>query len=106
MNHREIRDDVSAPIPVFAPRGELDLDSLGPLTDQIDAAVAQHGVVVLDAGGITFADSSFLRLVLATHERADLRIANLSPTVQRLFQVVGADTFLHLYPTLEDARTA
>ncbi|WP_327173791.1 STAS domain-containing protein [Streptomyces sp. NBC_01335] len=95
----------SVPLPEITARGDLDLDSLGPLTAQIEAAVATHAAVVLDAGGITFADSSFLRLVLTTHDRTDLRIANPSPAVQRLFQIVGADTFLHLYPTLEDART-
>ncbi|MFF7361552.1 NUDIX domain-containing protein [Streptomyces sp. NPDC008125] len=93
-DRHEIRDEVSAPEPVLAPRGELDLDSLGPLTEQNDDAVAERGAVVLDAGGITFADSSFLRLVFATHDRADLRLANLSPTVQRLAGPTGAGSCL------------
>ncbi|MFF7365448.1 STAS domain-containing protein [Streptomyces sp. NPDC008125] len=94
------------PVPVLSPRGDLDLDSLGPLTAQIDAAAAGHGAVVLDASSITFADSSFLRLVLTVHDQADLRIAAPSPAVHRLLHIVGADAFLHLHPTVEDALTA
>ncbi|MEU0917336.1 STAS domain-containing protein [Streptomyces cyaneofuscatus] len=96
----------SGPLPVIAPRGEFDLESLAPLKAQIDAAVAAHGGVVLDAGGITFADSSFLGLLLATHQHADLRIAAPSSTVVRLFSVVGADTVLCVHPTVQDALSA
>ncbi|MGW2280348.1 STAS domain-containing protein [Streptomyces sp. NPDC001770] len=106
MEKPDLRHSASTPASVLAPRGDLDLDSLGPLTAQIEAAVDAHGAVILDAGDITFADSSFLRLILTTHDRADLRIANPSPTVDRLLRIVGADAFLHLYPTLDAARNA
>lgn len=42
--------------------------------------------------------------ILATHQRTDLRIAAASPTVTRLFDVVGAVTFLHIHPTVEAAH--
>ncbi|MFC8230724.1 STAS domain-containing protein [Streptomyces sp. NPDC057287] len=87
----------------FAPVGELDMDSIGPLTAEIETALAQHGSVVLDASGITFGDSMFLRLVLSTHSQGDLRIAAPSPAVIRLLRVVGADNVLRIYPTLKDA---
>ncbi|MFD4694492.1 STAS domain-containing protein [Streptomyces sp. NPDC058463] len=92
--------------PVLAPCGELDLSSIAPLEAEIETALAQRRGVVLDASSITFADSTFLRLVIAIHHRTDLRIAAPSPAVMRLFRVTGADTFLHLYPTLEGALAA
>lgn len=61
---------------------------------------------VLDAEGITFADSSFLGLLLATHQQADLRIAAPSATLARLLSVVGADAVLRIHPTVQDALAA
>ncbi|MFB8027237.1 MULTISPECIES: STAS domain-containing protein [unclassified Streptomyces] len=99
--------DTSRPAPrVLAPAGELDMDSIGPLTAEIETTLARHNSVVLDASGITFGDSMFLRLVLGAHTQGDLRIAAPSPALTRLFRVVGADTVLRIYPTLEDALAA
>ncbi|MFD5871705.1 STAS domain-containing protein [Streptomyces sp. NPDC060322] len=96
----------SLPAPrVLAPAGELDMDSIGPLTAEIETALAQHDSIVLDAS-ITFGDPMFLRLVLSTHNQGDLRIAVPSPTIARLFRIVGADTVLRIYPTLKDALAA
>ncbi|GGZ45678.1 MULTISPECIES: STAS domain-containing protein [Streptomyces] len=94
----------SVPLAVIAPRGEFDLDSLPPLQAQIDTALADHTGVILDASGITFADSMFLRLLLTTHQRTDLRIAAPSETIERLLAVVGADAFLRIYPTVDQAQ--
>lgn len=99
-------DTARAPYPVIAARGELDADTLGPLTAQLEAAAEQHPVVILDADGITFSDSSFIRLVMLIHRRTELRIAAPSPIVARLFQMIGVDAVLHLYPTVQDARSA
>ncbi|MFD5199213.1 STAS domain-containing protein [Streptomyces sp. NPDC058375] len=96
----------SVPLAVIAPRGEFDLDSLPPLEAQIDTVLANHPGVVLDASGITFADSMFLRLLIATHQRTDLRIAAPSETIERLLAVVGADAFLRVYPTVDEAQNS
>ncbi|MFH9298934.1 STAS domain-containing protein [Streptomyces sp. NPDC017520] len=94
----------SGPLPVIAPRGDFDFQSLPPLQAQIDAAVAAHGGVILDASGITFADSMFLVLIISTHQATDLRIAAPSSRLARLFSIRGLDTILHIYPTLDAAR--
>ncbi|WP_323185408.1 STAS domain-containing protein [Kitasatospora sp. NBC_01287] len=54
-----------ASLPVIAASGEPDADTLGPLTAELEAAAASHPVVILDASGITFGDSAFLRTVTA-----------------------------------------
>ncbi|WP_079134047.1 STAS domain-containing protein [Streptomyces sp. EN23] len=96
----------SVPLAVIAPRGEFDLDSLPPLQARIDTVLADHAGVIIDASGITFADSMFIRLLLTTHQRTDLRIAAPSETIERLLAVVGADAFLRVYPTVEQAQEA
>ncbi|WEH38104.1 STAS domain-containing protein [Streptomyces sp. AM 2-1-1] len=106
MTHMTVREpyESAAPIPVLTWSGDLDLDSLPLLEDQVAAALARHDTLILETSGITFADSSFLRLLLTLHDQSDLRIAAPSPTVRRLLRIVGADTFLHLYPTLDAAH--
>ncbi|MFD3983518.1 MULTISPECIES: STAS domain-containing protein [Streptomyces] len=96
----------SGPLPVIAPEGDFDVDALAPLEAQIDAAVTGHGGLILDASRITFADSTFLRLIITTHDRADLRIAAPSLMVKRLLTVTGADQVLRIHSTIDTARTA
>ncbi|MEW1632254.1 hypothetical protein [Streptomyces sp. NPDC089173] len=50
------------------------MESVTPLLAQIETVIAVHGRVILDASGVTFADSSFLRMILGVHQRTDLRI--------------------------------
>ncbi|WLQ41128.1 STAS domain-containing protein [Streptomyces laculatispora] len=64
----------------------------------------RDGGVILDAGGITFIDSTVLTLILMTHQRTHLRIANPSPRLIHVFGVYGIDHVLHIYPTLDAAR--
>ncbi|MFE8978725.1 STAS domain-containing protein [Streptomyces cyaneofuscatus] len=94
------------PLPVITPHGDFDEDTLPPLEAQIREAVNAHGGLILHAGNITFGDSTFLRLLMATHQKADLRIAAPSPAVTRLISIVGADQVLKIHPTLEAARNA
>ncbi|MET8380085.1 STAS domain-containing protein [Streptomyces microflavus] len=94
-----------ASLPVIAPDGEFDYGTVPWLQEQIDTAVNEHGGVILDAGGITFIDSTVLTLILMTHQRTHLRIANLHPRLNHLFGVYGIDDILHIYPTVDDALT-
>ncbi|MFD3542644.1 STAS domain-containing protein [Streptomyces sp. NPDC058662] len=91
---------------VVAARGELDQDTLGPLEQALVAAADRHPVVVLDAGAITFGDSSFLNLLLRLHQLTVLRIAAPGEQLRRLFALTGADTVLSLYGSVEDAAGA
>ncbi|MFD3889322.1 STAS domain-containing protein [Streptomyces microflavus] len=93
-------------LPVIAPQGEFDYGTVPWLQEQIDTAVNEHGGVILDAGGITFIDSTVLTLILMTHQRTHLRIANLPARLTQVFGVYGIDHVLNLYPTVDAARTA
>ncbi|MFE9853622.1 STAS domain-containing protein [Streptomyces sp. NPDC005576] len=95
-----------SPLPVIAPHGEFDADTLEPLERDIEAAIASHGGLILDAGNITFGDSTFLQLILTTHQRGWLRIAAPTAPLRRLFSVTGTDMVLHLHPDVTDAALA
>ncbi|MCX5152065.1 STAS domain-containing protein [Streptomyces sp. NPDC048550] len=88
---------------VVAAQGELDQDTLAPLEEALTAAADRHRLVVLDAGSVTFGDSSFLNLLLRVHRLTALRIAAPGEQLRRLFALTGADTVLSLYPSVEDA---
>ncbi|WP_411120378.1 STAS domain-containing protein [Streptomyces sp. 058-1L] len=99
------RPDRLEPLPVISPRGEFDMDNVTSLGAEIETMAAAHGGVILDAGNITFADSSFLRMVLNAHQSTDLRIVAPSHRVARLFDLAGVETYLRIYSTLHTART-
>ena len=74
------------------------------------AATLSEGVsvVVADLSGTGFCDSSGVRTLVAFHKRAvangtELRLVVPSPTVLRIFELMGADQVLSVYPTLGSA---
>jgi anti-anti-sigma factor len=78
---------------VVAPRGELDMAT----QDELRAALEQQagrGAVTLDLSGLTFLDTSGLRLILETAEAANrggfaFKVLPGIPAVQRLFEIAG-----------------
>lgn len=89
---------------MFAPRGDLDAETVPPLADELESAGARYPGLVLDAEGIEFADSSFLNVLLRFHQLTDLRVAAPSPAVTRLLAVTGTDVVLSVYPTVQAAQ--
>ncbi|WP_329230001.1 STAS domain-containing protein [Streptomyces sp. NBC_00111] len=91
---------------VVRAQGDLDSDSIDPLFIAVWQAVAGHPVVVLDTSAVTFADSSFLSLLIEVHQRTDLRIAAPGPALERLLRTAGVDQVLRSYPSLDAALGA
>ncbi|MGA5171165.1 MULTISPECIES: STAS domain-containing protein [Streptomyces] len=91
---------------VIAARGDYDLYSITPLADALADAIEKHTKVVLDASGITFADSTLLNLLILTHQAGPLRVAAPSNQVQRLLKITGVDAYLHVRDTVDDAALA
>lgn len=92
---------------VVAAVGEVDLGNAGQLrTELLDALVG--GIVILDAAGITFCDSSGVR-VLAEADRVAraaglaLRVAVPSQALTRALAPTGFLAVLRLYPDTETA---
>ena len=70
-------------------RGELDIASLAPLHDVLVAAQADGAPVVVDLDGVTFLDSSGLRLLLQASERGSMRVRGGTAAVRRVVAVAG-----------------
>jgi anti-anti-sigma factor len=77
--------------------GEIDLDSAGELSEAALAAMQEIGPsLVLDLSGVTFMDSTGLKVLLAVHKRAELaggRLVLAAPTrsVNRVVSITGLD---------------
>ena len=82
------------------PSGEVDLATVGRIRERVDeltSAGFRH--VVIDLRGVTFLDSTGLRLLLELHEAScsdgwELGILEGSAEVQRGFEVTGLRTLL------------
>jgi anti-sigma B factor antagonist len=100
-----IDSDVQADTARMTVAGELDIATVGQLEAEISAVLAR-GVreLVLDLRGLTFIDSSALRLFIVLNDRAageDWRLSLIRPAGQALsiFQISGAEEHL---PFIED----
>ena len=76
-------------------RGEIDFDSAEVLSTRLSSLI-DHGasVIVLDAGEVTFLDSSGLRVIIAAANRlralgGQLFIEGMSGAVQRVLEITG-----------------
>jgi anti-anti-sigma factor len=78
---------------VVAPRGELDMATQSELRSAIEQQSAR-GALTLDLAGLSFLDTSGLRLILETAEASRregfaFTVLPGPPAVQRLFEVAG-----------------
>ena len=88
--------------------GEVDLETAPQLGDHVLAAlqdVSPH--VVLDLTGVTFMDSTGLKVLLSIQRRADLAggsfaLAGVGRTVAKVLALTGLDQTFAIYDTLAD----
>ncbi|MFF5338872.1 STAS domain-containing protein [Streptomyces sp. NPDC013181] len=88
---------------VVAAHGACDLQSVAGLEEALTTAVWRHPKVVLDASGISFADSSLLNVLIMAHRAGALRLAAPRPQLQRLLGLTGLDAVLYVRATVEEA---
>jgi anti-anti-sigma factor len=80
--------------------GELDVATIPSLDARLRAADA-GSVVTLDLAGLTFIDSSGLRVLIEQHQRFEsaggrLQLANVSSRASRLLEMAGLSDHLHV----------
>jgi anti-sigma B factor antagonist len=105
------RAEVFAHAHVVAPRGELDLYSVEDVRAELAQRPQACDLVVLDLRGLSFFDTSGIRLVVETMQRLDaagVRFALLrgGPEVQRLFALAGLEDRLPFFDDLAAAVAA
>ena len=89
--------------------GEIDLESAGELSEAAVAAIQEIGPsLVLDLSGVTFMDSTGLKVLLAVHKRAELaggRLVLAGPTrsVNRVVSITGFDQTFAVCDDVESA---
>lgn len=96
---------------VVAVAGEVDLETASQLNDHALAAlrdVSPH--VVLDVSGVTFMDSTGLKVMVSIARRAgaasgSFAVVGSSRTVLRLLSLTGLDEAFPLYESLDDVDT-
>ncbi|WP_338056479.1 STAS domain-containing protein [Streptomyces torulosus] len=90
-------------------RGEIDHTVKNKLTE----ALLSYGSVtpprtVVDLSGVTFMDSSGIKVLIAAHQSMSdaqgwLRIAGAQASVLRVLELVGLDQVIGCHPTVEQA---
>jgi anti-sigma B factor antagonist len=109
MSALEVSVDRSADVPTLALRGELDLAGTEQFLAALDTVeLDAPPVVVVDLRGLTFLDSSGLRVLLSAHaeaRRSDRRLVlvRAPAPVQRVFEVALLDRRLEFVDDPADA---
>ncbi|MEU9445372.1 STAS domain-containing protein [Streptomyces sp. NPDC048304] len=90
---------------VIVAQGEYDMKSLEPLAEALEAAAQKHPKVVLVASEVTFADSTFLNLLLRIRLRTHLCLVAPAPQLQRVLEITEAVSVLDVRDSVQDATT-
>ena len=95
---RENRGDGASSAHLIAPTGELDLATIGPVRDEVDAAIAQGATTIaFDLTDVTFLDSSALAVFAYTARLVDhVHVVNPNVFARRVIEQTGLGHVLHL----------
>ncbi|MEV7127451.1 STAS domain-containing protein [Streptomyces sp. NPDC093260] len=88
---------------VVVAQGSYDMQSVAPLANALDTAAGRCSKVVLDVSGVTFADSSFLNVLIQAHQATTLRVVSPPQQLRRLCEITGVDAVLETRPTVDAA---
>jgi anti-sigma B factor antagonist len=101
---RFTRDTIEETATVVRVDGELDINSADGLRDALDAAESERSSVLrVDAGSVTFLDSTALGVILASAQRMAERGGRLelvcgSPSIRRILDMTMISRTVHLLP--------
>ncbi|MEU9457105.1 STAS domain-containing protein [Streptomyces sp. NPDC048277] len=90
---------------VVAVHGAFDFNSAPLLAAALQDAATTHKRVVVDAAGVTFADSTVLNVLLRFHQGHHLRLARPARQLLRVLELTGADQVLDIRAAVDDAVT-
>jgi anti-sigma B factor antagonist len=96
-------------VTIFVLDGRVDSDGAVELDQALQTSTSEGKYhMILDMSAVRYINSAGLRTLadILTQNQAnggDLRLVDLNPKVQRVFQIIGFDKFFTTYATLEDA---
>lgn len=96
-------------LPVVSAPAEVDVSNADELRQFLLACAEEgHPVLVVDMSETAFCDSTGLHQLVRAHKRAiaaggEVRLVIGTPTVLRLFAIVGIDGFFPIFNSLDDA---
>ncbi|MEP6761120.1 MAG: STAS domain-containing protein [Sporichthyaceae bacterium] len=88
--------------------GDVDLDTAGSLSDEVATATHEETPhLVIDLGGVTFLDSSGLKVLVATNKRTEqaggsMVLVAVPRVVMRVLTVTALDRVFAIYDTVDD----
>jgi anti-anti-sigma factor len=96
-----VRRRVDEVVLVLQVDGELDIKSTDSLRSALDAAEREGNIVRIDAGGVSFVDSTALGVLLASAQRLSARggrleLINVSPPVRRILDMTLIARTVHV----------
>src|SRR5258708_39836962 len=95
--------------------GRLDQDTCEAFREklmaQVEEALSEHCVLVIDLAGMEYVSSAGLRCFLLAARRAKARegliyVAALQPMVKEIFAISHFDLMFEIHPTVSDALAA
>lgn len=96
------------PFAIVTVVGDVDLDTAGSLSDEVAAATCDESPhLVIDLGGVTFLDSSGVKVLVATNKRTEQAGASMSlvavpRVVMRVLTVTALDKVFSIHDSVDD----
>lgn len=96
-------------LPVVSAPVEIDVSNADELRQRLLACTDEgHAVLIVDMSETVFCDSTGLHQLVRAHKRAtraggEVRLVIATPTVLRLFAIVGIDGFFPIFKNLDEA---
>jgi anti-sigma B factor antagonist len=88
---------------------EVDIRNAADVTAELTLAASRGSVVIIDMTATRFCDCAGARAILRAHQRAsdsgtELYLVATATLIRRMFDLMGVDRLLHIYPSVEAAR--
>ncbi len=88
-------------------QGEVDISTVDAFEEQIEQCLKHRSRLIIDLSGVSFIDSTGLRLVIGTRQRlsedGELLLVAQDGPVTRLLEITGLDGAFPVFDTVEEA---
>jgi anti-anti-sigma factor len=98
------RNNVRAGVEVWELRGTIDASTNKQFDDLVaEAKMEGTNKIVFDFRGIEYINSSGIGTIVSANSEMSVKLANLPQKILEIFSIVGLDSLLDIYYTVEEA---